>query len=284
MSRAIIVANKTWEADPLVEFLMSPAAKAPLGKLSFQPATASEPRWRRGRLGTAEKWCEIVCVQDALEAKFASNSKAKAEVLRTVLAGDDVALVLAFGTASTFGDVSNNGSVVVGTRVFLHDPRSPRSDSDWRPDSGALDAVLESGLDGTGFEAVFVNSGDASGIEKLLVVPPHNPAAHPALLASRDAVALSEINVTNYVDYVWSDLDTVAAYLRGDPAAKIGSLETTHGVIRLSSSAAFAFISGIVDRLGHFYDEVDDVQNFVGAHNAGIAVAFFVPRLLAWLK
>jgi hypothetical protein len=64
-------------------------------------------------------------------------------------------------------------------------------------------------------------------------------------------------------------------------------VETTHGVIRSCTEAPFAFLSGIVDRVGHFEDDVQplvDAQNFVGAHNAGIVGAVVVGRLLAWMS
>ena len=59
-------------------------------------------------------------------------------------------------------------------------------------------------------------------------------------------------------------------------------LETTHGLIRSMSKAPFLFISAIVNRVGHFDDQVaprDYVQNTAGAHNAGVVIAWLLPQL-----
>jgi hypothetical protein len=287
MSRAIIVANKIFEADPLVEFLTSPppALGKAFGKPGFVRASGSEPRWRRGRMASGTKACEIVCIQDAIPQDQPSSSKAKADKLPDMLAGDDVAIVIAFGTATAYSkepggnDVSSNGCVVVGTSVFVHDPRSKNSKSDWKPPQP--DTIVTSSLGVSDFDKLFAS--DTSAIQPLLVAPPRNPACPRTLTAAHDAVAVSAINITSYTDYFWSDLDTVAAYFRDDIKRTIGSLETTHGVIRLCTDKPFAFVSGIVDRFGHFSDDVDDLQNFAGAHNAAAAIGYFIVRLLDWL-
>lgn len=60
------------------------------------------------------------------------------------------------------------------------------------------------------------------------------------------------------------------------------SLESTHGLIRVQSDAPFMFVSGIVDLVGHFSEDVlprKYAQNTMGAHNAGIVIAWMLPRI-----
>jgi hypothetical protein len=101
-------------------------------------------------------------------------------------------------------------------------------------------------------------------------------------MVNYDYVALADINVTNYKDYAWADSKVVDAYRALNSANPIGSLETTHAVIRACTAAPFMFVSGITDRVGYFDQEVAPApygQNFVAAHNAGLAISYIIPRI-----
>lgn len=53
-------------------------------------------------------------------------------------------------------------------------------------------------------------------------------------------------------------------------------------MIRACSNAPFLYVSGIVDMEGLFDYQVTPrwyAQNFVGAHNAAVALAFLLPEL-----
>jgi hypothetical protein len=91
------------------------------------------------------------------------------------------------------------------------------------------------------------------------------------------------VNVTNYDDYAWADREAVEAMRRVDSRNPVGSVETTHGLIRLQSSAPSLFISAITDREGRFNAEVGSrayAQNFACAHNAGVTLAWLLPLLI----
>ncbi|HYS80748.1 MAG TPA: hypothetical protein VEM76_08565, partial [Anaeromyxobacteraceae bacterium] len=81
------------------------------------------------------------------------------------------------------------------------------------------------------------------------------------------------------------DADTLEKFRRATRLTEVGSIETTHGLIRLQfRDKPFLFVSGITDSLGAFDHEVGTrpyAQNFVPAHNAGVVVAYLVPELLA---
>jgi hypothetical protein len=82
---------------------------------------------------------------------------------------------------------------------------------------------------------------------------------------------------------------------RFSPDRKIvGSVETTHGIIRLASESRFAFVSGITDRTEHFSEDVDgkdkkgnkktEAQNYACSFNIGIYIAAALPKITQWLK
>ncbi len=109
------------------------------------------------------------------------------------------------------------------------------------------------------------------------------PAEPPIIVAGHSFVALGNVNISNYDDYAWADIELVAEFERvAQGKARIGSLETTHGVIRESSNAPFLYVSGIANQVGDFDCDVGPrvySQNFVAAHNAGVATAWLLPRL-----
>jgi hypothetical protein len=108
------------------------------------------------------------------------------------------------------------------------------------------------------------------------------------VLSAYNGTALGTVNVTNYDEYVWADLETVAAFEAANTRGALGSVETTHGLIRLAAEDAlkakprFAFVSGICDRVGYFNAEVNPreyAQNFAASHNMGVVVAWMLSKI-----
>lgn len=292
--RIVVIANKSWEADPLVNVLLSDRAR-PSALTDF--AAVSHPLIRapgyvdpdppaRPRItfkcGAAS--VEVWCLQDLMNPKVSGSSSAeKARVLpRALTAGMPPTLVIAFGTAG-FPDTANlNGSVVVGSRCFVHDPPT-KERTRFAP-------KLVDSVGPTVLEAGFFRNIDADvrfPAEGRFLSPPIKPSRPPIILAGHNWIALGAINVTNYDDYVWTDAETIAAFRSIDPkttSGRIGSMETTHGLIReLSDPARFMFVSGITDTVPYFDMQVTPrvySQNFVAAHNAGVAVAWLIPQVI----
>ena len=103
------------------------------------------------------------------------------------------------------------------------------------------------------------------------------------ILPAGNFVALSEVNITNYDDYAWTDRLAFERFRAENPAAPGGSIETTHALIRIMSDAPFIFVSGLTDRLGYFNQDLGPRtvgQNFLAAHNAGIAVVWTLALIL----
>lgn len=282
MRRALIVANKWWEADPLVATLSSAKTCPPALAFVHEDEGTGLRGYFQGARGRVEVWC----VQELMGAAVSGSSTAeKAHVLPPLLSSDDIALVVAFGTAATPGETSRNGCVVVGTNVFLHDAKVGDSSSHWpipRPD-----AVIASVLSKGSFANITGSPDASTRVATLALTPPNNPAK-PTLSTDFDYVALADVNVTDYHNYKVADQKVVDAYAASGATQPVGSLETTHGVIRecTPNPVPFMFVSGITDRVGFFDDEVGKApyqQNFVAAHNAGVAVAAMMPAIMAFL-
>jgi hypothetical protein len=294
--RILVIANKSWEADPLVNVLLSdrsrPAALTdfvavnhPLIRPSgyAQPDPTAKPRisFKCGKAAV-----EVWCVQDLMNPEVSGSSSAeKARVLPRSMVGDAPALVIAFGTAG-FPDTANlNGRVVIGSRCLVHDPPTK--------ESSRFVPKLTDALSATSLQQGFFRNIDADvrfPAEARFLLPPIDPARPPIILAGHNWISLGSVNVTSYDDYVWTDAETIATFKTLDPkttAGRTGSMETTHGIIReLSDPAKFLFVSGITDTVPFFDMQVTPrvyAQNFVAAHNAGVALAWLLPEVVSQL-
>ena len=294
--RILIFVNKAWEADPLVGVFRNdqvrpskfpapdalPQVDIPLSDGSMKTVQA------RLALKSPNATAEVWCIKDLMDPKKkSSSSEEKARVLPHVTAnGDPPILVVAFGTA-TFPDArSYNGCVVIGSNVFVHNPYgdAPNRESKWtHPDIGKLLDRSQQPINAALFSALDREMRPL--IETPFLPPPINPAGPPSLIVSAAYVALSNVNVTDPNDYVWADPEALRAFAANAPRQAIGSVETTHGVIRLMvPSPQFLFVSGVANRVGYFNMEVAPrtyAQNFVASHNAAVALAWMMPALMA---
>lgn len=310
--RMLFVVNKYWECDPVCWVLTNKyildtcgiALKWPaiLHYPTYGPLNVSSPRMV---FELADARVEIWCISDLLARfpdtpDYQSSSERKMAVMPEIFSYSTmpVTLVAAVGTASSgptcppFDDKAQddiNGSVVVGSKVFMHDghPASdPNPASRWRCDY--FDQLMDSGLDvgtvaGLGAREPFRN------LESLLLCPPTNPATHGQhVYIDVDYAAIGDVNVTNYKEYQAKDQQAGDAFISHCPGNSGGvSLETTHGLIYAQAKTSvsdggpppFMFISGIVDRYLKFDTDVGPktyAQNVTGAHNAGVMVAYLI--------
>ena len=295
--RVLVITNKWWECDPIMYVLLNDGAR-PASALGWpdlpghphrRPAQKKRPSKARSPLCRAvftlpKIRVEVWCISDLLEHlpdenHFQSSAERKIERLPKIFAGTAADLVVAVGTAAFPGDVSENGSVVVGTRIFMHDahPNGTNPDSKWR--GGPFDEVLSSSLERSAF--VEITSFDQCALNSFLV-PPLNAAMKGSLLAGYSYAALGTVNVTDIKEYAQADRATLDAYLTRCERGDAKSVETTHGLIRVQSEAPFVFISGIANRMGRFDDDVKPrsyAQNTTAAHNAGIVLAQMIPKI-----
>jgi hypothetical protein len=295
--RVLVIANKWWECDPIMHVLLNDGAR-PASALGW-PDLPGHPRRRPAQKKRPSKVrspicraiftlskikVEVWCISDLLEHlpkedRYQSSAQRKIERLPKIFAGTTADFVVAIGTAAFPGDVSENGNVVIGTRVFMHDayPNGTNPGSKWR--GGPFDKILTSSLDRPAF--VEITSLNQCALNRFLV-PPLNAATQGSLLADYSYVALGTINVTDVKEYAQADRLTLDAYLTKYKRVDAKSLETTHGLIRVQSEAPFLFISGIANRMGRFDDDVKPrlyAQNTTAAHNAGIVLGQMIPKI-----
>ena len=295
LNRVLIVVNKWWECDPVMSALLNQNAcpaelgwpqrlRYPCNELSHDPRAV----YRLSHI-QAEIWCisDLLCMYPDIP-QYQSSSQRKMEEMPFLFkySGKPPDLVVAVGTAAAYpADVSVNGSVIAGTKVFLHNshPDGENPYSNWQ--DGPFDTVIDSPLDNDDFKTITDIETDPSSVMKQFLVPPLNPdPAGGTLIAEYDYVGLAIVNVTDYSEYEEEDKEALKAYQKEHDPDTGRSLETTHGLIRVAAgmSAPFLFVSGIVDRVGHFHEDVAPrayAQNTTGAHNAGIVVAWMLPKI-----
>ena len=97
------------------------------------------------------------------------------------------------------------------------------------------------------------------------------------MMVGNGFISIGHVNTINYDDYAWSPLRAVESFNdNASESGEIGSIESTHGLIRLISELPFLYVSGIAATVGLFNVQVAPrvyTQNTVAAHNAAIAVA-----------
>ena len=335
--RVLVVANKTWEVEPLVSVLLAKKAcpvsltghavglfprpmivkdTAPKERLKL---TCELPRlhWKKNpgqpplidEAHLSRAAIQVWCIEDWMTRTWNTSSPISssstsdkalvalpriAAALATAQFTPD--LVIAFGTAGIPTPAPQNGSVTLGSRIFIHDPfankpkdreaRNALGDPMWDVPNGRRDTMLHSkGL----HEDLFRNLPDTArhAAEGRFIPAPIHPAIPPIVLSGNGFASVGTVNVTNYDDYIWADEETKDAFQNAERQHEIGSMETTHGLIRLQWEATpFIFVSGLTDGQGLFNQEVTPrgySQNFVAAHNAAVVIAHLLPELLSLL-
>lgn len=308
--KILVIADKNWEADPLVAVLTNPKLRpksaldiwAP-GRAGLFTTPASAPRPQGGPTrrigidlstagGKIEASVEVYCVEDWMGPRRGTKAKIK-HALPGILkaAGAKPDFVVAFGTASFPDTTSYNGCVVAGTNAYLfnpyrHPPTGVAHDTSHDWDSRAKVGHLLTSAAGAKFLGALKTDTTVLQFVSLLMSPvPCNPA-EPAVIAAANYIALGDINITNYDDFAWADAAAFEQCRKDNPSHPVGSVETTHGLIRLMTDAPFLFLSGITNRLGYFDQEqaTNSIsQNNIAAHNAGLVLAWLLPQIETFL-
>ncbi|HVP42545.1 MAG TPA: hypothetical protein VMS96_03895 [Terriglobales bacterium] len=293
----MIVVNKWWECDPVLFAMLSDNARPPA---SPWPAVLQPPRPRPNpaqlppenknpspravftyRTFKAEVWC-ISDLLEHLDPALQSSSEQKAKYLPRIFSyGASPDLVFAVGTAEfPEAAVSENGNVVIGSKVFMVDghPEGSNPLSKWT--DGPFEQVIDSSLPRAFFSQLVAFDVPAAANRFLAV--PLAPASAAWVVADYINVALGAVNVTDYSEYGIIDPLTAKIFWSKPRDGKAGSIETTHGIIRVQCESPFLFVSGIVDRFGYFDQDVNPrshAQNTAAAHNAGVVVSWLLMRL-----
>jgi hypothetical protein len=297
MPRITLIANKNWEVEPIINALLN----AQIRDTSITHPDILHYPWtfKQGETKPRVKWndlmgatVELWCIQDIMApGANPSSSQAKHEALPKILEHSTRApdLVVALGTASSGTTENINGCVVLGTNVFIHNyhPHGSNPVSVW-DDPIHFEKLLTSSIPPVFFDAFLVSN--FQNAHKSLLRPFLNSSEKIQTVINHNFVALGSVNVTNYAEYNLCDPATMVAYVNAGNSLPVGSVETTHGVIRLMCEAPFFFMSGIVDRFTHFNVDVNGVdfqgnvkttaQDFTGAFNIGVVLGNLLPAMI----
>lgn len=293
----MVVVNKWWECDPALLAMLSDNARPTASPWPsvLQPArprpdpTNLPPENMKPlpraiftyKSFNAEVWC-ISDLLEHLDSSLQSSSEQKGRYLPKMFSyGPSPDMVLAVGTAE-FPDpaVSENGNVIVGTKVFMVDghPNGSNPYSKWT--GGPFEQLIDSTLQRSMFSNLV--SFDVPLAANRFLAVPLGPASAPWVVADYINVALGAVNVTDYSEYGLIDPLAAKIFWSKPRDGKATSIETTHGIIRVQSDSPFLFVSGIVDRLGCFDQDVNPrshAQNTAAAHNAGVTVSWLLSTL-----
>jgi hypothetical protein len=318
--RVIIVVNKYWECDPVCWVLtnkyINERCNIDLKNIqteenitypSYGPVKASSATNTKPRIlfQTESRIIEIWCISDLLSNSaddLQSSSEEKMKLLPIIYNYSstgvklEIELVVAVGTSSSgpslpinqkFKTDNINGSVIIGSNVFMHNGWDDSSKSNYKCDCWSK--ILKSSS--TDFIEKLQQT-NFSSIEELLLSPPINPSPiNQHIYVNKDYIALGDVNVTDYTKYNEKDKETGDDFTSKYMGSINGvSLETTHCLIYLAGKnynnnnpLPFMFVSGVVDRFTMFADDVNPkvyAQNVTGAHNAGVAVAYIISKLV----
>jgi hypothetical protein len=288
MKNILVVANKSWEVEPMLDSMTSKNIKPK--ELPF-PATLNSPvngKQNQPRAVFDFKDAEnnpraratVWCIEDVMDpAVSSSSSEEKWNKLPNVFGKEDFDITIAFGTAG-FNDryTSFNGSVVIGSEFFLYNAKPDNTQSKFTHE--LIGKPIGSNLpDPLKFFKLF-DTSFKNTVESLLIPTPNNSCPKPKVLAASNYLALSNVNITNYEDYAWADEEGLASYHLTKHKSPIGSIETTHGIIRLASAFPTIFVSAITDRLTYFNAEVTPTQNYTASFNGGTLLSYLLPILV----
>jgi hypothetical protein len=300
LKRILIIANKSWELEPALNALLNPKFKPK--ELSL-PDTLDYPRTKKqGEACPNATWIindkvfELWCIEHIMTPcpdivkfpRYYSSSAQKNTDLPKIFkySPDKVELVIAFGTAGYPSGLSKNGSIFIGSNIFVYNthPGGTNEESKW--DDERFGKLIESNVSSDIVNKLRLHLSDSivkSFFEKRLLRPPLNSPEVQQVCFDKEIIALSNVNVTKYNEYKEFDEKGLNAVKNAVPNKSLGSVETTHGIIRLhTEDNPFLFISSIVDRVGYFHTEVDpkeNAQNFSGSFNGGIVIGWLILQL-----
>lgn len=311
--KIIVIANKSWEADPMVNailhekvrlkifsefkivnhpFLIDKKDKKitdpnPLPRITFKYIIpAVESKVKEEAKPKIECTIELWCLQDIMNPNVSSSSTVeKWRVLPRIFeTASPIDLVIAFGTAGIVDLGSCNASVVIGSKVFIHNPYY--SEEDEPPTDLWTNPNLDKTIASKQIDFSLIPDVIRNKAETKFLRTPLQPADPPVILAGHGFHSLGIVNVQNYEHYIWADKRAIDAFRKAGNKGVIGSVESTHGLIRLQlqkNDIPFLFVSGITDEDGKFDAQVTPrvySQNFVAAHNAGITLCYLLEEVV----
>ncbi|HTA28765.1 MAG TPA: hypothetical protein VK809_13310, partial [Bacteroidia bacterium] len=200
MKRLLLIANKNWEVVPIMNALINQRFSP--NKFVFMPNIYRSPWiyaqgtglprmiWNTFSNIQIELWCiqDLMDIADISDSELFSSSELKVSALKKAINFNSVKpdMVIALGTAA-YGDatLNNNGCVVVGCDVFIHNfhPHEENPKSRW-DDPTDFEKILKSSIGDNFFNVLdatavnFINAG--------LLKPFLNPADNIQAIFNRN--------------------------------------------------------------------------------------------------
>lgn len=290
-----VVANKTWEVDPLINALLNPVFKP---NMLPYPVVINQPRlYNQGNTHLPRlvyqingHVVEVWCIEDQMSSKIKSNSctSEKIRIMPDIINDheESIDLVIAFGTAG-HPDPNNNGNVSVGSYFFIHDGKDPSNKDPW---DGSIKGVnyLSQVLnrDVPDNLRLLFTDYKSNEVKRKLLLLPLNPSKNPEVIIDFTSMAVSDVNIIDYSCYKTEDFNAVDEAKKYAAGKAIVSVETTHGIIVANTfaytEAPLVFVSALTDQVGQFDQEVSpksEAQNYTAAFNAGIYLSYVLANL-----
>lgn len=294
LSKIVVLANKWWEATALVSVLehtrdikqkFSASPSTLVTERLLSPREYSQSPRIVGELSGIR--LEVRCIEDLVGRDPNSSSSCHKQKVLCEAAGCgdfEGALVVAFGTCASPLPQSA-GNVVVGSDVFVFDARDSSDSGEYAELGEHVDSVVASEM-GRKILASSDIQATLTEIPSRFVVPPNSPSNNPTVIADLDQVALSVVNVLDNRLYHKYDSLALERFTSKALPGEIRSVETTHGLIRLSIDQPFLFVSGVTNQLGRFEEEFSSPQYpqaFAASHNAAVTLSWLFPSLCRYL-
>lgn len=303
LQRIVIIANKTWEVEPITYVLTSSF----FSKMSIFPDSIIIPArhgngmvkptivWEISSDLVIEVWClqkimSVVANPHEYEQHYSSSAEKFSQIPKILqYSGVPPTLIIAFASGSYPSEFSRNGSLMIGSDCFIQHVRGDGSNpaSNWRHDE--MGKHLTSAISADFFDAMnlqLLTLASRSFFERRILKPPVLPGNENLVIAQKDLLALSNINMINSADYSAAYQSALPLLKKSGLVQKLGVVDTTIGIIRVCvGETPFFFIAPITDRAGYYDIEVgpkDIAQNFTACFNGAVMISWLVPFLMKY--
>lgn len=277
--RILIVVNKNWECEPFMEAFKKYTSASPVVDLSLRQSDNYMSSCR-SEYHLKNYDVLIRCIQDLMDPdKGKSNSEEKYRVLPGYVAADKPDFVISVSTAESTpeGKDNLNGCVVFGGQYFMFDAKN--YDSSSQSNLAVPSTMCTYEYDKELFKLLDEDLSKTAGAN--FKVPENNPADVMRIEAASNYACVGVVNVEDYKAYGKADPAAYSAYPKNHEDYPPMSIETTHGIVRMSTPKEISviFVSPIVDRYHKFAEDVKEHQNEFCSYNAGVAVAEYIKRI-----
>ncbi len=248
------------------------------GNIGTQASKIKEPRavFLMNNGASESLIVKIYCIQDFIDSNKSavSNSREQLRVLPDMIQ-NSTDLVIAVGTATNPDEPSSDGSIVIGGNFFIYDAHAGNSKG--YPAHPGFGQMLPCNVNAGIFN--LIDKDFKKQVEPKFLQAPGNSAKPATCKASCIYAAVSTVNIAGHSDYNRAGYDAIAHFKQMGSMLPVKSLETTHGLIKLSTEKPVLFVSAITHRPEYFDAEGAAPQNHSRSFNTGIFMSHYLVAL-----